>query len=396
MAENGPYGRCHASHTIKLRSTLDQQAYFRKACGIARFAYNWALGQWREQHAHGDKPSVYGLVKQLNAVKKEQFPWMLEVTKMAPQYAIHNLGKAFKNFFRRCKQGGNPGYPRFKRRGVRDSFQISDGAPKGKTTVQVAGKHVLVPRLGYVRMCERVRFVGPVKVGVVYEKNGKWYVSLLIETKKLLRKPRENQGGVVGVDLGIKSFAVTSDGVFVENPKCYTRALDRVRMYSRAFSRKVKWSANWKKAKRKLARFHERLANTRKHFLHNLTFDLATTYKKVVIEDLSVKEMMSGIFARAIGDCGFYEFRRQLEYKCEWYGSELVVADRYFPSSKMCSGCGMLHGMPLSKRQMQCGCGVDLDRDLNAAINLKNLAGETSVLACGVGKPMMKQEAQRG
>ncbi len=382
-----------ASHTIRLRPTTGQQAYFRKACGVARFAYNWALGQWKTQYEQGEKPSTYGLVKQISAIKGEQFPWMLEVTKMAPQYAIHNLGQAFRNFFRRTRSGGKPGYPRFKRRGCRDSFQISDGAHAGKTAVEVQGKHVLVPRLGYVRMCERVRFRGPVKTGVVYEKNGKWYVSLVIETQKPLRRPRENQGGVVGVDLGIKSFAVTSDGIFIENPKCYTKALGRVRLYSKALSRKVKWSANWMKAKRGLARFHEKLANARKYFLHNLTLDLATTYKSVVIEDLSVKEMMQGSLARAIGDCGFYEFRRQLEYKCRWYGAELVVADRYFPSSRKCSGCGVLHDMPLSKRRMQCDCGVDFDRDLNAAINLKNLAGEAPVLACGAGRPVMKQEA---
>ncbi len=385
-----------ASHTIKLKPTLDEQAYFRKACGVARFAYNWARTEWRRLYEAGEKPSAYGLVRQLNAVKGGQFPWMLEVTKMAPQYAIHNLGFAFKNFFRRCKNGEKPGYPRFKRKGCRDSFQISDGALKGKTAVEVMGKHILVPRLGYVKMCERVRFVGPVKTAVVYEKNGKWYVSLVIETQKILRKPRENQGGIVGVDLGIKSFAVTSDGVFVENPKCYTRALDRACKYSRELSRKVKRSANWEKAKRKLALFHERVANMRKHFLHNLTFDLATTYKKVVIENLDVKGMMRGRLARAIGDCGFYEFRRQLEYKCEWYGSELIVADRYFPSSKKCSGCGRLHDMPLSKRQMRCDCGIDLDRDLNAAINLKNLAGEASVLVCGAAHVALKQEVQRG
>ncbi len=385
-----------ASHTIKLRPTADQEAYFRKACGVARFAYNWALGQWREQYTQGGKPSVYSLVKQLNAIKTEQFSWMLEVTKIAPQYAIHNLGRAFQNFFCRVKRGDTPGYPRFKRRGCRDSFQISDGACRGQTTVEVMGKRVRVLRLGWVRMCERVRFRGPIKKAVVYEKNGKWYVSLNIETPKSLRKPRENQGGIVGVDLGIKSFAVTSDGVFVRNPKCYTKALGRIRTHSRELSRKVKGSESWQKAKRKLARLHEKIANTRKHFLHELTFDLATTYKSVVIEDLSVKEMMQGSFARAIGDCGFYEFRRQLEYKCGWYGAELVVADRYFPSTKKCSGCEKIHDMPLSKRRMQCDCGADLDRDLNAAINLKNSAGEASVLACGAGDLALKQEVQRG
>lgn len=371
-------------HKIKLNPNKAQEQYFAQACGVARHAYNWALAEWQRQYEAGEKPSEMSLRKQYNAIKHIDFPWALDVTKCAPQQAIKNVGTAFQNFFRNVKQGKKPGYPRFKRKGQHDSFRSDNGPQKkGESAVKVNGKKIQLPKIGWVRMREEVRFHGCIQATTVSRMADGWYISVLVETEDTLR-PKVNNGAV-GVDLGVKTLAVLSDGTEVEGPKAQKKLLKRLRRLNKSLSRKKKGSANFKKAKAKLSKLHKRIADVREDALHKLSNKLTTEYSVVGIEDLNVKGMVKNrCLARAVSDQGFGKLRTMIEYKAAMTGVTVVVVDRWFPSSKTCHVCGTIHELKLSDRTMNCDCGNVLDRDLNAAINLKNYAVSSTVSACGV------------
>jgi putative transposase len=251
--------------------------------------------------------------------------------------------------------------------------------------VQVEGYYVTLPRIGKVRMKELLRLEGRVISVTVSRVAHKWFASFNVEIN---HEPsnRENQTRVVGVDLGIKTLAVLSDGTSFENPKALRGNLKKLRRFSRSLSRKQKGSANRRKAKLKLAKLHYRISCIRKDALHKLTHYLTKNFTHIGIEDLNVSGMVKNRkLSRAISDVGFHEFRRQLEYKSDLYGYTVIVADRWFPSSKTCSSCGEVKpSLELSERVWRCAaCGAEHDRDLNAAINLKNLAVTSTVTACG-------------
>lgn len=368
------------AHKIELDPTVAQARYFARACGTARFSYNWALAEWQKQFKAGEKPSEAALRRQLNSLKGTDFPWMGDVTKCAPQQAIKNLGSAFKRFFK--KQGK---YPRFKKKGVHDSFRADNGpVDKDSHAVVVAGREVQLPKVGRVKMKEALRFQGRIISCTVSRVAHKWFASIQVEIDH--QPPvRENQAAV-GVDLGLKTLAVLSDGTSFENPKALRSNLQKLKRLSRSMARKRKGSANRKKAREKLARLHYRIGCIRKDALHKLTTFLVKNFTVIGIEDLNIRGMLKNRkLSRAIADVGMHEFRRQLEYKAALYGSTVVVADRWFPSSKTCSECGCIKAtLELSERTWQCGdCGAEHDRDHNAAKNLKILAESTSVSACG-------------
>ena len=360
-----------------------QEEYFRRACGVARFAFNWALAEWKAEYEAGGKPNEAALRKRLNAIKAEHFPWMSEVTKVAPQNAIKNVGIAFQNFFRRVKQGGKPGYPRFKKKGMHDSFRADNGPQNSEShAVECVGKTIKLPRCGVVRMREELRFVGRTLAATVSRMADGWYVAVLVDTTDCLSGPLHR--GTVGVDLGIKEFATLSTGEIIPALKPHRAAHQRLVRLSRSLSRKQKGSSNRAKAKTKLAKLHQRIGNIRTNALHKLTTKLATEFDTIAIEDLSVSGMLRNRhLARSIADAGFSEFRRQLEYKAVMTGAHVHVVDRFFPSSKTCHSCGTIHPMKLSDRIMVCDCGNIMDRDLNAAMNLKNNAASSAVPACG-------------
>ncbi len=338
------------AHKIALDPNDAQATYFTRACGTARFAYNWALGEWRRQYKEGGKPSEAALRRQLNEVKREQFPWMLEVTKVAPQQAIKNLGAAFKRFF-----AGQGKYPQFKKKGIHDSFR----ADNGPGTFELRDRRIKLPVIGWVRLREPLRFAGHPVSATVSRVADRWFVSIQVETEP--KSVPENQGKAVGVDLGVKALATMSDGGVFEGPKALRYYLAKLKRLSRSLSRKVKGSANRSKAKAMLARLHARISNIRKDALHKLTTDLARRFQVIGIEDLNVRGMMANEkLARSIADMGFHEFRRQLDYKVKMHGGIVVAAPRFYPSSKTCSACGhVLPTLPLSVREWTCpACGV--------------------------------------
>jgi putative transposase len=369
------------AHQIALNPNNVQATYFARAAGTSRFAYNWALAEWQRQYeackldAAKPKPSQMALRRQLNGIKAAQFPWMLEVTKNAPQMAIIQLGVAFKNFF-----AGRAKYPKFRKKGLHDRFSLTNDQ------FSVDGSRIRIPNLGWVRMRETLRFTGKIMSATISRVADRWFVSINVDTQDDSHLPEAKNQGAVGVDLGVSALATLSTGEAVAGPKAYKALLCRLQRLSRGLSRKVKGSENRKKAKVKLARLHARIGNIRRDALHQLTTDLTRRFHTVGIEDLNVKGMMANRhLSRSVADMGFFEFRRQLDYKSAQRGGVVVVADRWYPSSKTCSCCGhTLETLPLKVREWTCPeCGSLHDRDVNAAINLKNLAVSSTVSACG-------------
>jgi putative transposase len=379
----------------------------RQHAGAARWAYNWGLQRKQERYRATKKsPTAIELHRELNALKKTEVPWMYAVSKCAPQEALWNLDAAFAQFFRRCvlkKQGkciGIVGYPRFKtkEKGL-GSFRLT-GA------IAVHPEAIVLPRLGRLRLKEHGYLpTGGVTVlsATVSERAGRWYVSLQVEQEQVVP---HNDGPVVGIDLGIKSLATLSDGEVIPNPRHLKRHLKKLKRMQRVVSRRQKGGKNRKKAVHKLAKLHRQIKNQRRNTLHQVTTRLAKTKSVLVLEDLNVSGMLKNHrLAQAIGDVGFYEFKRQLLYKANWYGARVILADRWEPSSKRCSGCGWLdEDLTLSDRTFHCErCALTLDRDLNAAINLAQLAGSSSDSqnACGAAsagtrrKPRVKLAARK-
>ncbi|MGY2978884.1 RNA-guided endonuclease InsQ/TnpB family protein [Thermostichus sp. OS-CIW-31] len=333
--------------------------------GVARHAYNWGLAICRQALENRQKlPTAIDLHKRLVAEVKKENPWYYQVSKCAPQQALRNLEQAFKRW-----RGGLGKFPRFKRKGVRDSFYLEG-------SIRISGDRIKVPIFGWLRCAELLPATTPKNV-VISLRAGHWYISFKYEAPA----PQvEKTGEVVGVDLGIHHLATCSDGEVFENPKPYRKARKRLARLQRRLSRKQKGSANRKKAVVQLGKAHKRVADIRQDNLHKLTTYLAKKYRVVVIEGLQVKNLLKNRkLAGALSDCGFYELRtpsryrerRQLEYKARLYGCQVVVADRFYPSSQLCSGCGHRQKMPLQERVFCCPCcGLELDRDLNAALNL--------------------------
>lgn len=389
------------AHRIRLDPNNVQATYFARAAGIARFAYNWALEAWKKQYEAWKmdstlpKPHEGALRRQLNAIKREHFPWMLEVTKNAPQIAIMQLGRAFENFFAK-----RAGHPSFRKKGRDDRFSLSNDK------FRIQDKRIRIPKLGWVRMHETLRFAGHIVSASISRVADHWYASITVETPEPSGPPAENQG-VVGVDLGITALATLSTEEKFAGPKALRTLLERLRRLSRSVSRKVKGSRNRARARLKLARLHEKIVNIRHDSLHKLSNSITRRFHTIGIENLNVKGMMANSrLARAIADMGFHELRRQLEYKSAWRGGQVVIVDRWFPSSKLCSCCGhKREALDLRTRKWICsGCGKQHDRDVNAAINLRNMAVSSTVSACGgegashvperVAKPApMKQES---
>jgi putative transposase len=369
------------AHRIALDPNNVQASYLAKAAGVARFAYNWALAEWQKQYeAHKanpalPKPSQAALRRQLNAIKREQFPWMLDVTKCAPQMAIIQLGQAFANFF-----AGRARFPQFRKKGCDDRFTLTNDQ------FDIDGCRIRIPNLGWVRMRESLRFAGKIMSATISRMADRWFVSITVDTPDNPHLPKAENQGVVGVDLGVTALATLSTGERVVGPKPHKALLSRLRRLSKSLSRKQKGSANRRKAKAKLAKLHARIAAIRLDAMHKLTTNLTRRFHTIVIEDLNVRGMMANRhLARSIAEMSFFEFRRQLKYKTAMRGGQVVVADRFFASSKTCSACGhTLDALPLSVREWTCpACGVVHDRDVNAAINLKNMAVSSTVSACG-------------
>jgi len=269
------------AHKIRLSPNNKQETYFKKGCGTARFAWNWALEAWNESYKAGERPSGLQLKKQFNAIKKQEFPWVYQVTKYACQQPFLQLQQAWKRFFK-----GLGSKPKFKsKHKSQDSFYI------GGDQIKVNGNKVKIPNLGWVKMTETIRFDGKINSATISRTADAWYISFQIETADALLNVRENQTHI-GIDLGLTNFATFSNGVAIAPPKPLHEYLRRLARLNRQLVRKQKGSNNFKKAKKRLARLHARIANIRRDFLHKITTALTTNFSHIAVESLNVSGMI--------------------------------------------------------------------------------------------------------
>lgn len=359
------------AHRIALDPTVEQTIALARASGCARFTWNWALAEWKRQYEAGEKPTALKLKKHWNTVKRNEFPWVYESPKDANQQPFSNLQKAFTKFFKTKK-----GHPKFKKRGVHDSFYVSND----KFLLQEGV--IRLPVIGKVRMREDLRFEGKIMGASVSREADRWFVSVQVD---IHTEPLTATDKAVGIDLGLTTTVVCSDGETFNAPKPLKANLRRLKRRSKQHSRKIKGSQNRKKSQRRLARLHARIKNIRRDWTHKVTTKLIHENQVICLEDLNVKGMMANQkLSRSISDVGWSEFRRQLEYKAEVYGREVRIIGRFQPTSKVCSNCGCKKdSISLSTRVFSCDhCGSEIDRDLNAAINIRTL-GLRGIHACG-------------
>ncbi|MFE2179509.1 RNA-guided endonuclease InsQ/TnpB family protein [Streptomyces sp. NPDC059455] len=379
--------------------TDEQAAELSRTFGCVRLVYNKALEE-RTRAWYGEQRRI-SYVQSSAALtewkKTEELAFLSEVSSVPLQQALRHLQTAFGNFFaKRAK------YPRYKsRKKSRTSAEYTRSAFTWRDR-----------RLTLAKMAEplEIRWSRPLPEGaepttvtVSRDSAGRWFVSLLVEDTIA---PTPATSAAVGLDAGITSLVTLSTGEKVANPRHERRDRARLAKAQRELSRKAKGSTNWEKARRKAARVHARITDRRRDFLHKLTTRLVRENQTVVIEDLTVRNLLkNGKLARAISDAAWTDLRMMLEYKCAWYGRELIVIDRWFPSSKLCGACGTVRErLPLNVREWTCDCGTVHDRDVNAARNI--LAAGLAASACGdgvrpqressrTGRSSVKQETQR-
>jgi putative transposase len=359
------------AHKIRLAPTSKQEAAFTCACGVARFAWNWGLQRWGELYRKGEKTSGYSIKSEWNSIKRKQFPWVYDSPKNANERPFLDLHNAFQGFFNRTSK-----YPKYKKKGDRDSFYVSNDRFKFN------GKCVYIPVIGWVKTREILRFDGKILSARIVRNADQWYIAVQVELYELL--PRSSGCGVIGVDLGLTHFATLSTGEKVENIKALEHGIKKIKRLSQGLSRKQPGSKNREKAKQRLSRAHLKIKNTRQDVIHKVTSRLIHENQVIVIETLNVSGMVKNrCLSRAISDVGWGEFRRQVLYKGELYGVDVILADRFYPSSKTCSACGCVKDkLKLSECSYHCSeCGLIMDRDVNAACNL--LALGLRVSACG-------------
>ncbi|MGC4797407.1 IS607 family element RNA-guided endonuclease TnpB [Micromonospora saelicesensis] len=414
------------AYRFALDVTPAQERTLLAHAGAARVAHNWALARvkavmnQRAAERTYDVPyealtpalgwSLPALRKAWNAAKQDVAPWWRECSKEAFNTGLDALARALKNWSdsRSGRRAGRPvGFPRFKsRRRTPASVRFTTGAIR----VEPDRMHVVLPRLGRLKLHESARKLarhldnGTARImsATVRRDGGRWHVSFTVEVERAESSPARPDS-VVGVDVGIKHLAVLSTGELVDNPRHLDAAQTRLRALGRAMSRKQgpdrrtgqRPSKRWERAAKRLGRAHTRVANLRRDGLHKLTTRLTRRHGTIVVEDLNVAGMLRNQrLARHIADASFAELRRQLAYKTEWNTGQLIVADRWYPSSKTCSGCGAVKTkLALSEREYKCeACGLSIDRDLNAARNLAALAAEATTAGSG---PVTGREADR-
>jgi putative transposase len=357
------------AHKIELRPTEEQRMYLAQSAGIRRFTYNALLAAYKDGDMKWSKKSANVLLKGL----KSKFPWMCDVSARTSRNVIDDLDKAYQGFFRSVKQGKKPAYPKFKKKGAGDSFSIRE-----RSKFKIEGRKLRIEKLKTkIDTRNKLRLNGTAKQCTVSFKGGLWWASILVDVEQTpwakidedMRKPS------IGVDFGIKEFAVLSDGTVFEANQPLKKQLKKLARLQKKFARQKIGSSRREITKRKISRLHYFVTCKRKAIINEFTNYLTRNYKRIVIEDLNISGMSKNHkLARAILDVGLYEARRQLEYKSHFRNCELVIANRWFASSKIVNCHGhKLKTLTLSDRTVTCPeCNKTWDRDHNAAINLNN------------------------
>ena len=359
------------THKIALDPTPRQAEVLARTVGFARKAYNTALADFKDGLDKDEWRSVPELKRRFNAAKDDAMPWCRDLSQHAGKNAIMDLGEAIANWLRDRKKAR---FPKFHKRGRRDAYRASNGAD----TVPVEGRLIRLPKIGTVRLREALRFVGSIREVTVSRQANRWFASVSVEDGA--EAPSPKAGPVIGVDVGVKTLATCSDGTQIENPKPLAAHLRRLRRLNKQLARQQKGSNRRERTRRRIAKLHQRIQDMRNDAHHKATSAIAKLAGTVCVEDLNVGGMVKNRrLARAVSDAGMSGFLTKLAYKCGWYGARLVEVGRFYPSSKTCSGCGAVKEvLLLSEREYVCAaCGVVVDRDLNAALNLERYAAES-------------------
>ncbi len=368
------------AYKYRLYPTSKQTELINKHLGACRFVYNLALETKIEAYKRGKNLSGFDLCYQLADLKKE-VDWLRELDSQALQASVKKIDRAFKNFFT------GSGYPKFKKRRGHQSFQC----PHEVKRINWDTNTLTVPKIKNIPIVLSRKFEGKIKtVTISKTPTGKYFASVLVEEVGILpKKPELTPNKTIGMDLGLSHFVITSDGIKVENPKYLKHSIARMSVLQRRLRNKKKGSKNFKRSNLRIAKVHESITNKRTNFLQELSTKLvrenqATTF---CLESLVVKNMVKNHnLAQSISDAGWSSFVTMLQYKCDWYGKNLIKIGTFEPSSKQCSNCGNKNEqLTLSQRDWQCQkCNVTHDRDINAAINIKIMGLKTGLRKPGV------------
>ena len=387
------------THKIALKPNNKQRKWFTQQCGYARFAYNQALADFKKHHVEtGKYLSVGELDARFNVYKKE-YAWTADMDQVVSQQSIYkHLGAAITNWAKKLAR-----FPRFKKRGIRDSFSSTN------QSAEIRGKQIRLPKIGRVKMFEELRFEGPISSITISRTAHRWFASITVETENIIAVDKNSTHPVVGIDVGINTLATCSNGSKYENPRPLKRYEKKLARCQRKLSKRVKGSKNWYKQKDKVARLHYRIVCIRNDAHHKATTDIITRVSGIGIETLKVSNMLKNKkIAKALSDSALGGFLSMLKNKAEARGIKPKEADQFFASSKTCCSCGYKKDdLKLSERTYHCSaCGISIDRDINAAINLKTLAAghAESINDCGVqvrprkssGEEAMNDETVKG
>ena len=360
------------SYKFRIYPNKEQEILIQKTFGCARFIYNHYLAQRIEQYkTTGKSPTRFQQDKDMTQLKQEM-EWLREVDKWALQNSVKDLDVAYQNFFRGLKKAKKTGFPKFKsKRNSRKSYKTTNSSG----SIAVMENKVKLPKLKYVKCAVSNEVKGRILSATVSQApSGKYFVSICCTDVEI--EPLPQTGAVVGIDLGVKDMAITSDGQRIENHKFTYKSEKKLAKLQRQLSRKSKGSNRWNKARIKVARLQEHIANQRRDNMQKTTTDLIRKYDVICIEDLNADGMRRNHkLAKSVSDVSFFEFRRELEYKATWYGKTVSIIDTFYPSSQLCHCCGYRNSdtKNLNVRGWTCPvCGKHHDRDVNAAINILN------------------------
>lgn len=372
------------AYKYRLYPNKAQKELIDKTFGCCRFVYNFARGQQKKEEDmwskvkdmqqqgypfHDYNSRFFNKFENVNAIKelKKNYAWLSEVDSIALQSSIENLANAYDKYYK--KQGGKPIFKSKKKNDV-----TSYTTKCVNNNIRIIGNYIKLPKLNVIKVKAHISFSGKLKKATISKTpTNKYYVSLIVDTNDIV--PLEKTNKNVGIDLGITDFAILSNGIKVPNNHFMERQLRKLEKAQQVLSRKTIGSSNFAKAKLKVAEIYEKISNQRKDFLNKITYNLVKQFDVICIENLDVsalKETDNSKRNMHVSDVSWYEFKRQLAYKCEWYGKILSVVDRYFPSSQICSCCGHNDGKKaLNVRSWVCpNCKTKLDRDVNASINI--------------------------